>query len=120
MKRNDSLAVYFFVHIGWKMPNCDSSDYGWGPNSYWAAYFANGKPQGLREYKNEATEEFLHQQRDWLFGRNPWSTSMFTGIPEDGEYPLDVNTSVWALTHKEVTGGLARSGRHSGNPTPEG
>ena len=42
-------------HIGWKWPDHDSSDYGWGPNSYRAAYFANGQPQGLRQYKSEAT-----------------------------------------------------------------
>ncbi len=50
--------------------------------------------------------EFLVEQRDWLFGRNPWGTSMFTGMPEGGEYPVDVHTSIWALTGKEVTGGL--------------
>lgn len=51
-------------------------------------------------------EQFMVEQRDWLFGRNPWGTSMFTGIPEGGEYPLDVHTSIWALTKKEVPGGL--------------
>lgn len=50
--------------------------------------------------------DFLIAQRDWLFGRNPWGTSMFTGIPADGEYPLDVHTSVWALTREMVPGGL--------------
>ena len=49
---------------------------------------------------------FLTRQRDWLFGRNPWGTSMFTGIPASGEYPLDVHTSTWALTHDLVRGGL--------------
>jgi len=49
---------------------------------------------------------FLVEQRDWLFGRNPWGTSMFTGIPEGGEYPVDVHTSIYALTGKEVAGGL--------------
>ena len=49
---------------------------------------------------------FLLEQRDWLFGRNPWGTSMFTGIPEGGEYPVDVHTSVWALMGLEVSGGL--------------
>ncbi len=49
---------------------------------------------------------FLLEQRDWLFGRNPWGTSMFTGIPEGGEYPVEVHTSIWALTRKEVAGGL--------------
>ncbi|NIN50789.1 MAG: glycoside hydrolase family 9, partial [Gemmatimonadales bacterium] len=37
---------------------------------------------------------------------NPWGTSMFTGIPRDGERPEDVHTSVWALTKREVPGGL--------------
>jgi hypothetical protein len=50
--------------------------------------------------------EYLVEQRDWLFGRNPWGTSMFTGIPENGEYPVDVHTSIWALTGQEVPGGL--------------
>lgn len=51
-------------------------------------------------------DEFMVEQRDWLFGRNPWATSMFTGIPQGGEYPVDVHTSVWALTRMEVPGGL--------------
>jgi hypothetical protein len=49
---------------------------------------------------------FLLAQRDWLLGRNPWGTSMFTGIPRGGEYPDDVHTSVWALTRREAPGGL--------------
>ena len=49
---------------------------------------------------------FLVEQRDWLFGRNPWGTSMFTGIPEGGEYPVDVHTSIWAMTKREAAGGL--------------
>jgi endoglucanase len=44
--------------------------------------------------------------RDWLFGRNPWGTSMFTKIPEGGEYPVEVHTSIWALTKTQVPGGL--------------
>ncbi|MDF1575585.1 MAG: glycoside hydrolase family 9 protein [Bacteroidales bacterium] len=51
-------------------------------------------------------DSFLLEQRDWLFGRNPWGTSMFTGIPADGEYPLDIHTSIWALRGLEVPGGL--------------
>lgn len=44
--------------------------------------------------------------RDWLLGRNPWGTSMFMNIPEKGKYPVDVHTSTWALTKKEIPGGL--------------
>jgi len=50
--------------------------------------------------------DLMLAHRDWLFGRNPWGTSMFTGIPAGGEYPEDVHTSVWHLTHKMVPGGL--------------
>jgi hypothetical protein len=49
---------------------------------------------------------FLLAQRDWLFGNNPWGTSMFMNIPKNGEYPQDVHTSTWALTGIEVPGGL--------------
>ncbi|MEQ8532803.1 MAG: glycoside hydrolase family 9 protein, partial [Imperialibacter sp.] len=42
-------------HKGWKMPDNDPSDYGWGSNSYRVAYFATGEPQGLMKYKSEAT-----------------------------------------------------------------
>ena len=45
-------------------------------------------------------------QRDWLFGTNPWGTTMFTGIPRGGEFPLDVHTSTWKLTRRAVPGGL--------------
>ena len=42
-------------HRGFKMPNNDNADYGWGANSYRPAYFADGKPQGLSEFKSRST-----------------------------------------------------------------
>jgi endoglucanase len=51
-------------------------------------------------------ETFLTAQRDWLFGRNPWGTSMFTGMPEGGEFPVEVHTSPFVLLGMEVPGGL--------------
>ncbi|RPA70350.1 glycoside hydrolase family 9 [Cyclobacteriaceae bacterium YHN15] len=51
-------------------------------------------------------EPFLTAQRDWLFGRNPWGTSMFTGMPEGGEYPVEVHTAPFVLLGMEVPGGL--------------
>jgi len=53
-----------------------------------------------------AFHDHMIAQRDWLLGRNPWGTSMFTGIPEGGEYPVDVHTSLWVLTKREAPGGL--------------
>jgi hypothetical protein len=42
-------------HIGWKLPHQETSDYGWGKGSYRVVYFADGRPQGLRQYKSEST-----------------------------------------------------------------
>jgi len=50
--------------------------------------------------------QFATKQIDWLLGRNPWGTSMFTGIPADGIYPKDVHLFPNALLKKEVRGGL--------------
>lgn len=59
------------------------------------------KMTGNKKYHN-----FMLAQRDWLLGRNPWGTSMFTNIPRNGEYPESVHTSVYVMTKKEVPGGL--------------
>ena len=42
-------------HRGFKMPDNDNADYGWGPNGYRPVYFANGKPQGLGQWKSRST-----------------------------------------------------------------
>ncbi|MDB6112782.1 MAG: glycoside hydrolase family 9, partial [Pedosphaera sp.] len=49
---------------------------------------------------------FLSEQRDWLLGRNPWGTSMFTGIPVGGIYPHDVHLQTTKLTKRPVRGGM--------------
>jgi endoglucanase len=41
-------------HKGWRLPQNETVDYGWGPGSYRVVYFADGRPQGLREYKSKS------------------------------------------------------------------
>ncbi len=42
-------------HKGWRLPQNETVDYGWGAGSYRVVYFADGQPQGLREFKSEST-----------------------------------------------------------------
>src|SRR5437660_5273539 len=42
-------------HKGWRLPQNETVDYGWGPGSYRVVYFADGKPQGLKQYQSEST-----------------------------------------------------------------
>lgn len=55
---------------------------------------------------DQTYHHYMIEMRDWLFGRNPWGVSMFTGIPSWGKSASDVHTSTWALTKKVVRGGL--------------
>jgi hypothetical protein len=41
-------------HKGFRLPQNETVDYGWGPGSYRVVYFADGKPQGLQQYKSES------------------------------------------------------------------
>jgi hypothetical protein len=52
----------------------------------------------LREYEQAAI--------DWLFGANPWGTSMVIGVPRNGVFPRDPHTELPADLHAGLTGGL--------------
>jgi endoglucanase len=41
-------------HKGFRLPQAETVDYGWGPGSYRVVYFADGQPQGLRQYKSKS------------------------------------------------------------------
>lgn len=107
----DTLASYYRDGLDAAMERGNANPYQigvpfiWCSNNLLSALITQGllyeKMTGDTQY-----HDFIIAQRDWLFGRNPWGTSMFTGIPGDGEYPEDVHTSVWALTGREVPGGL--------------
>jgi hypothetical protein len=43
---------------------------------------------------------------DWLFGTNPWGTSMVIGVPRDGVYPRDPHTELPDSLHHGLAGGL--------------
>ena len=60
---------------------------------------------------NELTgdEKYLEMEaslRDWLFGCNPWGTSMIMGLPEDGDYPEDPHSAFTAIYNYKIDGGL--------------
>jgi endoglucanase len=44
--------------------------------------------------------------RDWLFGCNPWGTSMITNFPKDGVSPKEPHSSFWVTSHIPIPGGL--------------
>lgn len=43
---------------------------------------------------------------DWLFGCNPWGTSMVCGLPSSGDSPVDPHSSFTVLHKMPIDGGL--------------
>src|SRR5947209_6150799 len=41
-------------HHGWRLPQNETADYGWGPGGSRVVYFADGEPQGLKQFKSES------------------------------------------------------------------
>jgi endoglucanase len=49
--------------------------------------------------------ELEASHRDWLFGCNPWGTSMIVGLPQHGDYPENTHSS-YVVRGDQVWGGL--------------
>ncbi len=56
--------------------------------------------------KDETYLEMEAALRDWLFGCNPWGTSMICGYPKSGDYPADSHSAYVRLLHDIPYGGL--------------
>jgi len=60
-----------------------------------------------RELSGDTTYLPLEQACfDWLFGTNPWGTSMVVGLPEKGDTPVDPHSVFTYLYQYPVDGGL--------------
>ncbi len=60
-----------------------------------------------RKLSNDAQFEALEQANiDWLFGCNPWGTSMVYGLPSWGDTPIDPHSAFTHLKNYPINGGL--------------
>ena len=60
-----------------------------------------------RSLSGDQTYRALEQASfDWLFGCNPWGTSMVYGLPADGDTPDDPHSSFTILNKYPLDGGL--------------
>ncbi|HEU4901687.1 MAG TPA: glycoside hydrolase family 9 protein, partial [Flavisolibacter sp.] len=51
-------------------------------------------------------DELEQANFDWLFGCNPWGTSMVYGLPSRGDTPVDPHSAFTHLQHYPIDGGL--------------
>lgn len=55
---------------------------------------------------DETFDELAQANIDWLFGVNPWGTSMVYGLPADGDTPVDPHSAFTYLHGYPIDGGL--------------
>lgn len=55
---------------------------------------------------DQAFRELEQANVDWLFGCNPWGTSMVYGLPGNGDYPADPHAAFSFVGKLPVDGGL--------------
>jgi hypothetical protein len=51
-------------------------------------------------------DELAQANIDWLFGCNPWGTSMVYGLPSGGDTPVDPHSAFTHSGHYAINGGL--------------
>lgn len=77
----------------------------WCSNNLIASVLTQFRLYELMTNDNSFTElEAAH--RDWLFGCNPWGTSMIVGVPSFGDFPEDPHSAFSALYGYSINGGL--------------
>lgn len=79
----------------------------WCSNNLMAA-FATQARLYRRMSGDDAYRAYEQAAVDWLFGANPWGTSMVIGLPRDGDYPADPHSDISRLLGDHLTqkGGL--------------
>jgi hypothetical protein len=77
----------------------------WCSNNYVAAALTQQRlyAEATGDVRFSETEAAL---RDWLFGCNPWGTSMIIGFPAGADYPLYPHASLTVIKGKIPEGGL--------------
>lgn len=91
--RAKSNAFYRGVPFIWCSNNLTTS---FAIQCYWYRQLTNDK----------SFEELEQANFDWLFGCNPWGTSMVYGLPEWGDTPVDPHSAFTHLKNYPINGGL--------------
>ena len=92
-KRAKENAFYRGVPFIWCSNNLTTS---FAIQCYWYRQLTNSK-----EF-----EELEQANFDWLFGLNPWGTSMVYGLPSRGDTPTDPHSAFTHLKNWPIYGGL--------------
>ena len=105
------MVEYYRHNLDRIMTKAAMNDYGVGHLFVWCSnnFAAAVATQAILYQRMTGDKKYLGMMQDhvnWLLGLNPWGTSMITGIPAQGDYPLDVHMPFWRIRKEVIAGSL--------------
>jgi len=98
-------GLQFIYERGRKDPFLNGIPFIWCSNNFVVAALTQARCY-YNTTKDSAYIEMEASLRDWLFGCNPWGTSMICGLPAGGDYPQLPHSSITYLLNETTYGGL--------------
>jgi endoglucanase len=107
----NKMANYYAHNLDKILNKAIQNDYGVGHLFVWCSnnFAAAVCTQALLYKKMTGDNKYSVLMQDhinWLLGLNPWGTSMITGIPANGDFPLDVHMPFWRIKKEVIKGSL--------------
>lgn len=105
------MVDYYAHNLDRILSKAKQNDYGVGHLFVWCSnnFAAAVSTQAILYEKMTGDQKYSALMQDhvnWLLGLNPWGTSMITGIPEKGDFPLDVHMPFWRIKKEVIKGSL--------------
>ena len=105
------MVDYYAHNLDRILNKAKQNDYGVGHLFVWCSnnFAAAVSTQAILYEKMTGDQKYSALMQDhvnWLLGLNPWGTSMITGIPEKGDFPLDVHMPFWRIKKEVIKGSL--------------
>ncbi|MEJ2701357.1 MAG: glycoside hydrolase family 9 protein, partial [Sedimentisphaerales bacterium] len=98
-------GLRFISERGAKDPFLNGIPFIWCSNNLVAAALTQARCY-FNATKDTTYAEMEAALRDWLFGCNPWGTSMICGLPAGADYPELPHSSITYLRNETTYGGL--------------
>lgn len=107
----EKMVGYYEHNLQQIQKRADKTPYGVGHLFIWCSnnLAAAVATQAMLYEEMTGSQKFRPLMQDhinWLFGLNPWGSSMITGLPEGADFPVDVHMPFWRILNKSVKGSL--------------
>jgi hypothetical protein len=105
------MVAYYAHNLAQIQERAEQNPYGVGHFFIWCSnnLAAAVATQAMLYEEMSGSDQYRSLMQDhlnWLFGLNPWNSSMITEIPEQADTPVDVHMPFWRINQEAIKGSL--------------